>query len=490
MSIVQRRSGTSQVFADRDDAGRQLAQALRGIDGINPIVLALPRGGVPVAVPVAAALGAPLDVLVVRKLGVPWNPEYGFGAVGEGGVAVVDRALARQLRISDDEVNQVIAAEAAEVERRLGEYRAGRPAPELAGRTAIVVDDGIATGSTVAAAIALLRDRGVARVVVAAPVGATDSVARLRQLADDVVVLSVPQDFRAVGLHYRDFAQLSDAQVQRLLAEVAAAAPLPPVAAATSYSGVADTGAQSGADPGPGSDDGNAPTDVTGAAATLGLAPMTDHEVLIPADGVTLPGFLHLPTAAPPGLVIFVHGSGSSRLSARNMTVARRLQQRGMATLLFDLLTPAEDAEPSRAPVFDIALLARRLAAVTEWVGSEQLPGLPLGYFGASTGGGAALVAATQVMPPVAAVVSRGGRPDLAGDALPHVVSPTLLLVGGRDPQVLDLNRAAAARLRCYHELVVVPGAGHLFSEPGTLEQVCDLAADWFTRWFSPQTPP
>lgn len=486
MNIFQRRTETFEGFADRTDAGYQLAEALRGIDGRRPIVLALPRGGVPVAVPVARALDAPLDVLVVRKLGVPWNPEYGFGAVGEGGVAVIDQALAKQLRISPDEVSRVVAGESAEVDRRLAQYRAGRPAPDLRDRTVIVVDDGIATGSTLAAAIALLRDRGVARVVVAAPVGAADSVARLRRMADDVVVLSVPADFRAVGLYYRDFAQLSDARVQDLLAEVAAAAPLPPAAAATSFSDGTGSGSRvrvDGAEP-------TGLTDPDRAATALGLAPMVDHEVLIPADGVTLPGFLHVPTATPTGVVIFVHGSGSSRLSPRNVTVARRLQERGMATLLFDLLTPAEDADPSRAPVFDIALLADRLAAVTRWVGSEHLPDVPVGYFGASTGGGAALVAATKVMPPVAAVVSRGGRPDLAGEALGRVVSPTLLLVGGRDPQVLELNRRAAARLRCYNKLMVVPGATHLFSEPGTLEQVCDLAGDWFARWFSPQTPP
>ena len=476
MALFQRRDDSPQVFADRDDAGQQLAVALSDIDGVRPIVLALPRGGVPVAVPVAEALGAPLDVLVVRKLGVPWNPEFGFGAVGEGGVAVVDKPIIRQLRLSEGEVSRVLAAESAEVERRLAQYRDGRPAPDLRGRTAIVVDDGVATGSTLTAAIALLRDRGVARVVVAVPVGAADSVAKLRKIADDVVVLSVPSNFRAVGMHYRDFAQLSDGQVQDLLAEVAAAAPLPPAAAATSSSH--DAGQR------------RTPTDAATAAAAIGLPVATDHEVRIPAEGVTLAGFLHVPTSKPSGVVIFVHGSGSSRLSPRNVTVARRLQERGMATLLFDLLTPAEEAEPSRAPVFDIALLARRLVAVTKWVGAEHLPGVPVGYFGASTGGGAALVAAAEVMPPVAAVVSRGGRPDLAGEALPHVVSPTLLLVGGRDPQVLDLNRKAAARLLCYHQLVVVPGASHLFSEPGTLEQVCDLAGDWFTRWFSPQTPP
>lgn len=474
MAMFQRRDNSEVVFTDRGDAGEQLAEALGEVAGHQPIVLALPRGGVPVAVPVAEKLGVPLDVVVVRKLGVPWNPEFGFGAVGEGGVAVIDSQLIRQLKLTDEEVGQVMATESAEVERRLAQYRAGRPAPDLRDRTAIVVDDGIATGSTLAAAVALLRDRGVARVVVAAPVGSASSVARLRDLADDVVVLAVPPDFRAVGVHYRDFSQLSDAQVQELLAEVAAATPLPPAAAATSYTT-------------PGSDGGG---DVAGLAEQLGLSPMADHELMIPADGVTLPGFMHLPSEHPSGLVIFVHGSGSSRLSPRNLTVARRLQERGMATLLFDLLTPSEDADPGRAAVFDVALLARRLVAVTKWVTGEQATSIPVGFFGASTGGGAALVAAAEIMPPVAAVVSRGGRPDLAGQALSKVVSPTLLIVGARDPQVLELNRRAADRLKCYHQLVVVPGASHLFAESGTLEQVCDLAGDWFARWFSPQTPP
>lgn len=461
MSIFRRSATTA--FTDRAEAGEQLAAAVSVLNLEDPIVLALPRGGVPVAVPIAAGLHAPLDVLVVRKLGVPWNPEFGFGAVGEGGIAVVDQALLERLHISQADRDRVINSEAGEVDRRLREYRGNRPALDLRGREVVVVDDGIATGSTLSAAVALLRDRGAAKVVIAAPVGAADSVTRLRKLADEVVVLSIPPDFRAVGVHYQDFAQVSDAQVQQLLAAADGASPTV----------VSDSFSADGAN---------------AAARAVGLAPLQDHEVSIPAAGVTLAGFLHIPSQTPTGVVVFVHGSGSSRLSPRNVTVARRLQQRGMATLLFDLLTEPEAADPTRAPVFDIGLLAQRLEAVTTWVG-EQLPGVPVGYFGASTGGGAALVAAARVQPPVAAVVVRGGRPDLAGEALGHVVSPTLLLVGGHDLQVLELNRWAARQLRCQNELVVVPGAGHLFAEPGTLEQVCDFAGDWFSRWFAPSVP-
>lgn len=463
---VFRRAATA-TFTDRTEAGEQLAAAVEVLNLEEPIVLALPRGGVPVAVPVAAGLHAPLDVLVVRKLGVPWNPEFGFGAVGEGGIAVVDQALLERLHISQTDRDRVIHSEAGEVDRRLREYRGNRPALNLRGREVVVVDDGIATGSTLSAAVALLRDRGAAKVVIAAPVGAADSVARLRNLADEVVVLSIPPDFRAVGVHYQDFTQVSDTQVQQLLVATVDGASPRAVSGSVSGAGAA------------------ASTAADSAARAVGMAPLQDHEVMIPAAGVSLAGFLHTPSQTPSGVVIFVHGSGSSRLSPRNVTVARRLQQRGMATLLFDLLTEPEAADPSRGPVFDIGLLAERLEAVTTWVG-EHMPGVPVGYFGASTGGGAALVAAARVQPPVAAVVVRGGRPDMAGDALGHVVSPTLLLVGGHDRQVLDLNRWAARQLRCQNELVVVPGAGHLFAEPGTLEQVCDLAGEWFSKWFAP----
>jgi pimeloyl-ACP methyl ester carboxylesterase len=177
--------------------------------------------------------------------------------------------------------------------------------------------------------------------------------------------------------------------------------------------------------------------------------------------------------------VIFAHGSGSSRHSIRNRAVAATLRQAGFATLLFDLLT--EQEEGRRELVFDIPLLARRLELVTRWAIAEpQTRELPVGYFGASTGAAAALRAAAAAGEVVRAVVSRGGRPDLAGDRLAYVTAPTLLIVGGRDVEVLELNRHAARLLRCAHQLTVVDGAGHLFEEPGKLDLVAQLAADWF----------
>lgn len=205
------------------------------------------------------------------------------------------------------------------------------------------------------------------------------------------------------------------------------------------------------------------------------------HSVQIPAGTARLDGELNIPEGAT-GTVLFAHGSGSSRLSPRNMYVARVLQDAGLGTLLFDLLTVAEAQD--RAKVFDIDLLAERLMAATDWLGEQALPeGMRLGYFGASTGAAAALQAAARLGPRISAVVSRGGRPDLAEAYLDRVVAPTLLIVGEQDPVVIELNEAAYAALQTEKDLAIVPGATHIFEEPGALEQVAELAANWFTRY-------
>ena len=212
----------------------------------------------------------------------------------------------------------------------------------------------------------------------------------------------------------------------------------------------------------------------------------TLHETLVhvPVGDATLEGELALPEQAT-GVVLFAHGSGSSRHSDRNKFVAEALQTAGLATLLIDLLTREEEAIDQHTAHlrFDIRLLAVRLLAATRWLGEEPSTGaLPVGYFGASTGAGAALVAAAAEPERSRAVVSRGGRPDLAGSALPVVRAPTLLIVGGLDLQVLELNRVAMARMQAETRLEIVPGASHLFEEPGTLEVVARLARDWFLR--------
>jgi putative phosphoribosyl transferase len=210
------------------------------------------------------------------------------------------------------------------------------------------------------------------------------------------------------------------------------------------------------------------------------------RNVVIQAGQVRLEGDLGIPEE-PRGIVIFAHGSGSGRFSPRNRRVAEDLRSAGLGTLLLDLLT--ENESEDRSYVFDIALLAERLAAAARWArGQHDLDGLPIGYFGASTGAGAALVAASRD-PAIGAVVSRGGRPDLADGALEHVTCPTLLIVGGEDGPVIDLNEEALARLGGVKDLVIVPGAGHLFEGPGQLEEVSRLAAAWFARYLAGRAP-
>lgn len=436
------------LFTDRADAGRQLAEALRHVAKDDPVVLGLPRGGVPVAYQVAQALGAPLDVIVVRKLGVPYQPELGFGAIGEGGVRVLSEDIIRRGRIGPADVDAVQRTEEAELARQAGRFRAGRRRLPLDGRTAIVIDDGIATGATAAAACRVVRAQGAARVVLAVPVAPPDAAARLRTAADEFVCLSTPYAFSAVGEWYRDFSQTSDDEVIALLSQAAGGT--------TERAGATAVG----------------PRAARGAGGT--------EEVRIEAGPVRLTGDLTLGAGGGP-IVMFAHGSGSSRRSPRNRAVAATLNRAGLGTLLFDLLTPAEEAD--RAKVFDIDTLARRLAEATRWLRAREA--VPIGYFGASTGAAAALRAAAYPDADIGAVVSRGGRPDLAGHSLlASVQAPTLLIVGGADTLVLDLNRQAQSALTCENRLEIVPGATHLFEERGALDTVSALARDWFTRHF------
>jgi dienelactone hydrolase len=210
--------------------------------------------------------------------------------------------------------------------------------------------------------------------------------------------------------------------------------------------------------------------------------------VRIDAGGVVLEGNLLFPEKAH-GIVVFAHGSGSGRFSSRNRYVAQVLRQGGLGTLLLDLLTRKEEAIDERTAHlrFDIGMLADRLVDTVQWLRKQpDFGSLPCGYFGASTGGGAALVAAAAIPDQITAVVSRGGRPDLAGAALPRVKAPTLLIVGGNDGPVIGMNQEAYDRMTCERTMEIVPGATHLFEEPGTLERVADLARDWFNRHMAP----
>jgi putative phosphoribosyl transferase len=442
-------------FRDRSDAGRRLAPKLSHLQGGDVVVLGLPRGGVPVAFEIAAALGAPLDVIVVRKIGSPGQPELAMGAIGEDGVRVVNDDVVDLVGASESDFARVEERERAELERRADRFRGTTARTDLAGRVAVIVDDGIATGSTARAACRVARAHGASRVVLAVPVAAPDSVVALAGDADEIVCVVQPRWLRSVGEWYHDFTQVEDEAVVDLLQRAHAqhtAGAHGPAAPRVSFDAQVDI-------------------QVDSAAGDANAA-------------LTLPGHLTAPPDAI-GVVVFAHGSGSSRHSPRNRFVAEQLNHSGLGTLTFDLLTAAEASD--RHNVFDIDLLANRLLRATEWVRRhDAVADLPIALFGASTGAAAALVAASAPSHLFAAVVSRGGRPDLAGDHLEFVRSPTLLIVGGDDTSVLELNQRAARQLRCEHRLTIVPGATHLFDEPGTLETVALLAADWFVEHCTP----
>jgi putative phosphoribosyl transferase len=445
------------IFRDRTHAGRLLAGRLDGYRTERPIVLGLTRGGVPVACEVARLLDAELDILVVRKIGAPGSPDYALGAIAEGGEAYVNPEALRDVGAGDEWVTEVAMREWAEVARRVRAYRGDRPMLELAGRTVIIVDDGVATGATARAAGRAARQRGAARVVLATPVIAAASEAELRSEFDAIVAVELPEVFFAVGQWYERFEQLSDEDVVAHLHR------------ATAPDGARDL-------------------------EQIGAPPPDPEEqtLVIPFhDSRRGPRELHADLVLPEstkGLVMFVHGSGSTRRSTRNRFVARAMQDAGLATLLFDLLTPeeaAEDAVTSHLR-FDIPLLTRRVLAASRWISELPLTrALRLCYFGASTGAAAALAAAAEIPEQIAAVVSRGGRPDLVeAGTLRKVRAPVLLVVGSRDETVLHLNRSVLPQLPAA-ELAVVPGATHLFEEPGTLGAVAGLAARWFERHLS-----
>ncbi|HVN02055.1 MAG TPA: erythromycin esterase family protein [Caulobacteraceae bacterium] len=431
------------LFADRAEAGRRLGELLATREIRDPVIYALPRGGVPVAVEIARALAAPVELLLVRKIGAPGAPELALAAVVDGGEAqtVVNEDVRRLTSATPAFLEAARRKELEEIERRRSIYLEGRPRLSAKGRTAIVVDDGLATGATAKAALRALRREGAAKVVLAVPVAPTDTLAEMHGEADEVICLEPSAEFTGVGAFYGDFHQLSDRETLQLLRGLRS----PP------------------------------PAEHEVARSTVAIPPLAlAADLQVPADAK--------------GVVLFAHGSGSSRLSPRNRAVADSLNVRGFATVLLDLLT--DDEARDRRNVFDIGLLAERLGQAAAWIDlHEALGRLPLGLFGASTGAAAALTAAAELGERAGAVVSRGGRPDLAGPVLPRVQAPTLLIVGAEDDGVIDLNRAALAQLRCEKQLVLVPRATHLFEEPGALEEVMRLAGDWFDAHLRPQAP-
>lgn len=458
------------AYRNRTDAGRQLARALAPlVPSAGVTVLGIPRGGATVARVVADALGAPMEVVVVRKLGVPGLPEVALGAIAEGATAPVLDPMASYLGVPGELVQRLADRESREVQRRLARFRGGRSLPHVRGETVVLVDDGLASGATMRAAVALARARGAARVIVAAPVASPASGKQLAAVADHVVAPLVPDRFEMVSAYYDDFAPVADA-------EVLAAAGRPTRADRGDVKDLGGDGADSG------HVDGSEERPVSIAAQ----------------EGVTLAGDLGSPAGwlapgeAPRGLLVFAHGGGSSRMSYRNRYLAGALRMAGWETLRLDLLTAEEQGEDvtSADLRFDIPRIARRLSAAIEWaarrVDRPNEDG-PIVLFGASTGAAAAVVAATAHPHLVRGVISRGGRVDLAGDALRALRAPLLLLVGGSDAPTLRANRDAIRVTRADVTLRVVRGAGHTFEEPGAIGAVGAHAARWL-RGLGPTT--
>lgn len=346
------------------------------------------------ALEVSRALRAPLDVLLVRKIGAPHQKELAVAAVVEGKPEphiVLDEETLTATGATTEYVERQAKAELREIARRRQAYLHDRPSVSVTGRDVVLVDDGIATGTTVRAALKALQNQKPARLILAVPVAPKDTVEQLREQVDDLVCLAMPYPFGAIGYFFEDFHQLGDEEVISALNEADQWRSAAPVAASQ---------------------------------------PVTEQDVMLDLGDVSLPGVMQIPRN-PQGVVVFAHGSGSSRLSTRNRQVADRLARAGFATLLFDLLTPEEDQNYSNR--FAIALLKDRLMAATQWLTQKFDPEvIPFGYFGASTGAAAALwaAAASDAKLPIRAVVSRGGRPDLVSSSNLHrVTSPTLLII-------------------------------------------------------------
>lgn len=427
-----------KAFIDRKQAGQQLADKLLKFKDQNPLILGLPRGGVPVAFEVAKKLKAPLDVLMVKKIGAPDNPEFAIGAVSEDAKPLLNEALIKSRHIDRQIVNKIAQQKIKEIREQMHRFRGKKLPADFVNKVVIIVDDGIATGATLFAAIQFLRLKKPMKIVVAAPVGARDTIYKLQATADEVICLQAPEDFRSVGLWYHSFNQVADEEVTHILQEM-------------EY------------------------------LKSHGLS----DEIIIHTGNVSLKGSL-TEAKEMKAVVLFAHGSGSSRLSPRNQYVARELNKIGFSTLLFDLLTEKESKD--RKNVFDIQLLTQRLMAATEWI-SHYYAGknIPMAYFGASTGAGAAVMAAAMTKHPIYAIISRGGRPDLAEGFLNKVEAHTLLIVGEEDAPTIALNEKVLGKIKSC-KMVTVPKAGHLFEEPGTLEEVIEYSAEWLEEHLPKKT--
>jgi predicted phosphoribosyltransferase/dienelactone hydrolase len=417
----------AMIYRDRNHAGEKLAIALKQRAFENPVVLGIPRGGVPVAAEVARVLGAELGVVVARKLGAPWNPELAIGATTAIGATYVNEEVAADVGADDAYIEAEKQSQIQEAKRREELFDSSRR-PRIEGRNVIVVDDGIATGATAIAAVRSMKAEGAQQVILAIPVGPPETVRHLRDEADEVVCLDEDPGFWAVGQYYMDFNPVSDDEVRSILDSFAAAA----------------------VDP--------------------------SRPVEIDRDGVRLAGILTTPSesgAFP--LVIFVHGLGSSKDSPRNVVIADHLVDAGIATLLFDLSGHGESSKDRKD---GMDAYVADLEAAYAWAKRqpEVKDGL-IGIAGSSLGATVAVRALGEGKLTPAAMVLRA--PPIEPHELQQVHVPSLVLIGSADPLRFDVQMGVAGNSQL--KLSIVEGASHLFEEPGTLEEALRRTVDWFT---------
>ena len=413
-------------FENREHAGKTMAETLMQYKHLNPVVLALPRGGVPIAFEIANQLQAPLDVILVKKIGAPGHEEFAIGAVAEDEKPILNHKVIKQYQFNPEEIENIIGNRITEIRNRSKTYRKLTKKIPLEGRNVIVVDDGLATGATMLAAVRWLRTQKINKIIVAVPVSSKEAASEIKKLVDEFISLHTPENFIAVGMWYKDFPQVSDEEVLRLLSNKIIKPRIIP------------------------------------------------YNVIIEDENIKLQGIVRIPQNAK-GIILFAHGGNGIHKHQIDVFMANSLNNSGFATLLINLLTESESLDQKSA--FNVELLTKRLLVATRWVKANHA-GLAIGYFGTSIGTAAAIKASKDRLD-IFAIVSLTGRPDLAHEVLAKTYAPALLMAGANDKTNIPYNKMAKEELT-NAKIVLIPHVAQDFEDPETLKQIALHTINWF----------